>query len=70
MPFRQLSEKSFIRGEGTWNIADRELYVVDGQAAFQGCCRDLHRYHHLVTVRRNEVAMREDLKEHGGKAHH
>ena len=23
-----------------------------------------------VTVRRSEVAMREDLKEHGGKAHH
>ena len=24
----------------------------------------------FVTVRRSEVAMREDLKEHGGKAHH
>ena len=26
-------EKSFIKREGTWNIADRERYVVDGQAA-------------------------------------
>ena len=24
----------------------------------------------FITVRRSEVAMREDLKEHGGKAHH
>jgi hypothetical protein len=24
----------------------------------------------FVTVRRSEVAMREDLKEHGGKTHH
>ena len=24
----------------------------------------------FLTVRRSEVAMREDLKEHGGKAHH
>jgi hypothetical protein len=24
----------------------------------------------FATVRRSEVAMREDLKEHGGKAHH
>ena len=26
-------EKSFVKREGTWNIADRERYVVDGQAA-------------------------------------